>query len=226
MNTTTKNTTILKAIILMKKIILSLAVLATMSGAFVACDSKEASDSETTEETASLSDGTMKVDLMASNVNWEGTVVGMFSHSGDVKLTNGSVTFTDGKITGGNFSVDLTTINPTDKNYEPGRDTGTPAKLAEHLSSDEFFDVAQYPIATFKITGSDGSTVMGNLTVRGKTNLEEVKNVVISQASGLVTITGDLTFDRIKYDVSFKYRRQEMVLSNDVTIKVKLVASK
>ncbi len=207
----------------MKKTILSLAFLATASFAFVACDSKE--NSETTEETAGLPDGTHDVDLAASEVMWEGNMVGMYSHSGDVKLTNGSVIVTDGKITGGNFTVDLTTINPTDENYDAEKDQ-TPAKLVGHLSSDDFFAVEANPNATFEITGSEGSTVMGNLTVRGKTNPEEVKNVEITEADGMVTMTGELTFDRTKYDVSFKHPVQEMVLSNDVEMKVKLVANK
>ena len=207
----------------MKKTILSLAFLATASLAFVACDSTE--NSETTEETAGLPDGTHSVDLASSEVNWEGTMVGMYSHSGDVKLTDGSVTVADGQITGGNFTVDLTTINPTDENFKPEEDR-TPAKLVGHLSSDDFFAVEQHPTATFEITGSDGSTVMGNLTVRGITHPEEVKNVTINEEGGQVVMTGDLTFDRTKYDVSFKHPMQEMVLSNDVEMKVKLVASK
>ncbi len=207
----------------MKKTIFSLAFLATASFAFVACDSKE--NSETTEETAGLPNGTMNVDLAASNVNWEGTMVGLYSHSGDVKLTDGSVVVTDGNITGGNFTVDLTTINPTDDNFDAEKDR-TPEKLVGHLSSDDFFAVEQNPMATFEITGSDGSTVMGNLTIRGKTNPEEVKNVEISEADGMVTMTGDLTFDRTKYDVSFTHPMQDMVVSNDVEMKVKLVANK
>ncbi|GHB80860.1 hypothetical protein GCM10007390_39330 [Persicitalea jodogahamensis] len=213
---------ITKKINIMKKNILTIAFLATASLAFVACDSEK--KSETAEETAGIPDGTMNVDLASSEVNWEGTMVGMYSHSGDVKLTDGSVTITDGKITGGNFAVDLTTINPTDENYDAEKDR-TPEKLVGHLSSDDFFAVEQHPKATFEITGSEGSTVMGNLTVRGKTNPEEVKNVSITEEGGKVTMTGDLTFDRTKYDVSFKHPMQEMVLSNDVEMKVKLVAS-
>ncbi len=205
----------------MKKNILAIAFLASAPLVFVGCNSNE--KTETAEEVAGIPDGTMNVDLAASEVNWEGTMVGMYSHSGDVKLTDGTVTVTDGKITGGNFTVDLTTINPTDENYDSEKDR-TPEKLVGHLSSDDFFAVEQHPEATFEITGSEGSTVIGNLTIRGKTNPEEVKNVNITEEGGKVTMTGDLTFDRTKYDVSFKHPMQEMVLSNDVEMKVKLVA--
>lgn len=206
----------------MKKHLLSMALLAATSFAFVACDSKE--KTETTEETAGLPDGTMNVDLVASEVMWEGNMVGMYKHSGDVKLTDGTVIVTDGTISGGNFTVDLGTINPTDENYDAAKDQ-TPAKLIGHLSSDDFFAVEQHPKATFEITGSAGDVVMGNLTVRGKTNPEEVKNVVVSEANGKLTVSGDMTFDRTKYDVNFKHSMQDMVVSNDVAMKVKLVAN-
>ncbi len=206
----------------MKKHLLSFALLAVTSFTFVACDSKE--NAETTEETAGLPDGTMNVDLAASEVMWEGNMVGMYKHSGDVKLTDGNVVVTDGTITGGNFTVDLGTINPTDENYDAAKDR-TPEKLIGHLSSDDFFAVEQHPKATFEITGSAGNVVMRNLTVRGKTNPEEVKNVVISEADGKVTMSGDLTFDRTKYDVAFKHPMQDMVVSNDVAMRVKLVAN-
>lgn len=207
----------------MKKHLLALALLAATSSAFVACDSKE--NTETTEETAGLPDGTVNVDLAASEVMWEGNMVGMYKHSGDVKLTDGNVVVADGRITGGSFTVDLGTINPTDENFDAAKDR-TPEKLVGHLSSDDFFAVEQHPKATFEITGSAGDVVMGNLTVRGKTNPEEVKNVVVSEVGGKLTMSGDMTFDRTKYDVSFKHPMQDMVVSNDVAMKVKLVANK
>lgn len=193
------------------------------SVAFIACDSKESSSSETTEETAGLPDGTLSVDTSASEVMWKGNMVGMYEHSGDVKLESGDVTVADGKITGGKFVIDLTSITPTDSNYKEDK---TPEKLVGHLSSEDFFHTEQYPTATFEITGSEGSTVMGNLTVRGKTNPEKVENVVITDENGQVQIKGDIKFDRTKYDVAFKHPMQEMVISNDIEMNVTLVANK
>ena len=206
----------------MKSTILSMALLAT-SVAFIACDSKESSSSETTKETAGLPDGTLAVDASASEVMWKGNMVGMYEHSGAVKLESGDVTVADGKITGGKFVIDLKNITPTDSNYKEDK---TPEKLVGHLSSEDFFHVEQYPTATFEITGSEGSTVMGNLTVRGKTNPEKVENVVITEENGQVRMNGDIKFDRTKYDVSFKHPMQEMVVSNDIEMNVTLVANK
>lgn len=206
----------------MKSTILSMALLAA-SISFIACDSKESSSSETTEETAGLPDGTLSVDTTASEVMWKGSMVGMYDHSGDVKLESGNVTVADGKITGGKFVIDLTSITPTDSNYKEDK---TPEKLVGHLSSEDFFHVEQYPTATFDITGSEGNTVMGNLTVRGKTNPEKVENVVISEENGQMHLKGDIKFDRTKYDVAFKHPMQEMVISNDIEMNVTLVANK
>ena len=206
----------------MKSTILSMALLAA-SISFIACDSKESSSSETTEETAGLPDGTLTVDTTASEVMWKGSMVGMYDHSGDVKLESGNVTVADGKITGGKFVIDLTSITPTDSNYKEDK---TPEKLVGHLSSEDFFHVEQYPTAPFDITGSEGNTVMGNLTVRGKTNPEKVENVVITEENGQMHLKGDIKFDRTKYDVAFKHPMKDMVISNDIEMNVTLVANK
>lgn len=193
------------------------------SVAFVACNSKESSSSETTEETVDLPDGTLTVDPAASDVMWKGSMVGLYDHSGDVKLESGDVTVTDGKITGGKFVIDLTSITPTDSNYKEDK---TPEKLVGHLSSEDFFHIEQYPTATFEITGSEGSTVLGNLTIRGKTNPEKVENVSVTEENGQVRMKGDIKFDRTKYDVAFKHPMQDMVISNDIEMNVTLVANK
>lgn len=206
----------------MKLTLLSMALLAT-SVAFVACDSKKADSTETTEETAGLPDGTLLVDAAASDVMWKGSMVGMYDHSGDVKLESGDVIVADGKITGGKFVIDLKSITPTDSNYKEDK---TPEKLVGHLSSEDFFHVEQYPTATFEITGSEGNTVLGNLTIRGKTNPEKVENVSITEENGQMHLKGDIKFDRTKYDVAFKHPMQEMVISNDIEMNVTLVATK
>ena len=206
----------------MKSSLFSMALLA-VSVAFVACNSKESSSSEMTEETADLPDGTLTVDPAASDVMWKGSMVGLYDHAGDVKLESGDVTVTDGKITGGKFVIDLTSITPTDSNYKEDK---TPEKLVGHLSSEDFFHIEQYPTATFEITGSEGSTVLGNLTIRGKTNPEQVENVSVTEENGQVRMKGDIKFDRTKYDVAFKHPMQDMVISNDIEMNVTLVANK
>ena len=85
--------------------------------------------------------------------------------------------------------------------------------------------IIPYPEATFQISSVDGSTATGQMTIRGITHEEKVENIVISREGDVVRITGDMTFDRKKYDVAWDYPVKEMVLSDDVKLKIELIGS-
>ncbi len=205
----------------MKKTLLKFTAIAISFFAIAACTSAETTEEEVAEMESITADVTLNTD--SSKVIWEGTMLGLYSHEGTTNFTEGNVNIVDGVVTGGTFVVDLTSINPTDSGYDEER---TPEKLVGHLSSDDFFNVAEFPTAKFEITGAEGSTVMGNLTVRGITNPEKVENVVIVEENGTVKITGELTFDRTKYDVNFKMPVEDKVLSNDISLKINAIAAK
>lgn len=164
----------------------------------------------------------VELDSEASSVEWSGTMVGVYSHSGTMKLTNGSFTVENGVVTAGTFTADLTTLEATDQNYDPAKDQ-TPEKLIGHLSSPDFFDVANYPTATFEVTGVDeNGNVVGNLTVRGVTDTEVLETVSIDAENGAATAS--LTFDRQKYGVAWASPMKDMVLSNDIQLTVNVKA--
>jgi polyisoprenoid-binding protein YceI len=155
-------------------------------------------------------------------VQWEGTLVGVYSHYGTVNVSEGNVKMNGNKVVGGSFTIDMTTITPEDDNYKP-EEGSTPEKLVSHLSSEDFFSVEEYPTATFVITGSseDGKTLMGDLTVRGVTNPEKVENLMIDADKG--TMTGTMVVDRKKYDVTWDHPLQEMVLNDDMQFEITLM---
>ncbi len=204
---------------------LSLGLMATSCGGGEAPKQDETQNAQTPEAEAPAEKMTFSVDLASSSVNWEGTMMGMYSHSGTINLTEGALTTEGGKVTGGSFTVDMASMTPTDENYDPAKDQ-TPEKLVGHLSSPDFFDVANNPTASFEITGAneDNSEIMGTLTVRGKSNPATVKDVVFDSENG--TATGSLTFNRKDFDVMFDMPMQEMVLSNDIVLNINLVAAK
>lgn len=177
----------------------------------------ESAEAVSADETVEATEASL--DLAASAVNWTGEMMGMYSHNGTVNLSEASLSMEGDKISGGSFTVDLSTIAPTDQNYDVEAGN-TPEKLVGHLSSPDFFDVANHPTASFEITevAEDGSSAKGNLTVRGVTNEETVENITL--ANGM--LSGTLTFDRTKYVVSFTHPVQEMVLSNDITLEIAL----
>jgi len=160
------------------------------------------------------------IDLTTSTVNWSGEMMGMYSHNGTVNLSQASLSLQGDRIVEGNFTIDLSTISPLDENFNAEEEGHTKGDLVGHLSSPDFFDVANFCTATFEITSSseNGTSVTGNLTVRGVTNEETVENITITDDSA----TGTLTFDRTKYGVSFSHPMKEMVLSNDIALEITL----
>ena len=183
---------------------------------------EESASNETSETTVEITNVT--VDPGKSKVMWAGESFGVYTHTGTVALTKADLSVEAGKITGGSFVVDLNKITTTDDNYDAEKGN-TPDRLIGHLQSADFFDVANFPEAKFEITGVDGNTATGLLTVRGTTNEEKVENIVITKEGAQVKITGDLTFDRKKYDVAWDYRVKEMVLSDDVKLQIELIGS-
>lgn len=202
----------------------TLIVLTAITGVlFMASCNNAAKTEETTAEATATEPVTYTVATDASTVKWKGVMLGVKEHFGTIALKEGSVTVQGGQLTGGKFTVDMATIAPKDSAYDA---KGTPDKLVGHLSSPDFFDVANNPTATFEITSVTGNEAKGNLTVRGKTNEETVKNIVVTEAEGKVTATGTLTFDRKKYDVAFDMPVKDLVISNDIELTIELTAAK
>ena len=204
----------------MKKIPLLLTIAAVGSLFLASCGgtSEPEATTDITEEVAVVTTEP-SIDAATSTVNWTGEMMGMYTHNGTVTVKEAKVTMAGDKVAGGSFVVDLSTITPLDKNYDVAKGN-TPEKLVEHLSSPDFFDVANHPTASFEITevAADGSSAKGNLTVRGITNVETVKNITLADG----TLSGTLTFDRTKYEVAFSHPVKEMVISNDIALVIAL----
>ena len=205
----------------MKKITL-LAATAAFTFAMTACGGGEKKTEEvaTATDTAEVEMKSFTVDASASSVEWKGTMAGMYSHTGTVAVKEGNLDWKGKDLVGGKFVIDMGSITPTDSNYS---EENTVEKLVGHLATADFFDVANNPTASFEITGSDmtAGTVMGNLTVRGKTNAETVSNVVFDEATGAAT--GVLTFNRQNYEVAYAATMKDMVLSDDIELTISLM---
>jgi polyisoprenoid-binding protein YceI len=144
---------------------------------------------------------TYTVNTSASNIVWKGYKV-TGQHTGNVKVKNGNLVMTDGKLTGGSFDVDMNSITCTDLQGEYAD------KLVGHLKSDDFFGSANYPTTKFVITraiptDSKGNyKIIGNLTIKQST--KEVRfNALVTESNGMVNASGKMTIDRSDYDVRF-----------------------
>src|ERR1700712_843298 len=96
-----------------------------------------------------------------SNIDWVGKKV-TGAHNGSIAVKEGEIILNDGKLTGGKFIIDTTSIKILDIT-----DPATNAQFAGHLASDDFFSLEKYPEAILEITLVSGKHVTGNLTIKG-----------------------------------------------------------
>ncbi len=137
-----------------------------------------------------------KVKIEDSEIGWKAYKV-TGSHEGTIKLSEGVLIFEDDKLTGGNFTMDMTTINVTDLEAGSGKE-----KLEGHLNSDDFFGTENYKTATFKITNVAGTSgkysVTGDLTIKGKTE-SKTFDMMVDDSAASATIKIDRTKFGIRY---------------------------
>ena len=144
------------------------------------------------------------IDTSASMISWKGTKLVGGGHDGTVKLKSGKVDFDrSGNLTGGEFEIDLNSIVNIDV-----KDPSYNKKLVDHLKSPDFFDVAKYPTAKFKIKSAKLDpkaktwTIIGDLTIKGKTNQETIVATVADSGKAKIA-TSKIEIDRMKYDVKY-----------------------
>lgn len=175
---------------------------------------------------------TYKLDTAASTVSWKGTKkLGSF-HEGTVAVQGGSFVVEKDMIKSGDVTVDMTSIKDTDL-----KDADNNKKLVGHLSSPDFFNVAKYPTATFKITSVTAGkakneiAVKGDFTIIGQTHPIEFPAVVTitnGQATGDATVKIDRTKWGLKYNSGnfIKDLAADKIINDEFELKLKLVAKK
>ena len=137
-----------------------------------------------------------EVNAEKSKVTWKGYKV-TGSHYGTINLQSGSLMFNGDKLTGGEFTVDMTSINTTDLEGE------YKGKLDGHLKSDDFFGVANHPTATLvftkvKASGKNSYEVTGDLTIKSIT-----KPVTFEVSVYGSKATANVKVDRSEYNVRY-----------------------
>lgn len=136
------------------------------------------------------------VNVEKSKVTWKGYKV-TGEHEGTVALKEGFLTYEGGKLTGGEFVVDMTTISSTDLEGEWKQ------KLDGHLKADDFFGVENHPTAKFVITkvteGKDGAyNVTGDFTIKGVT-----QSASFELSADETSATAAIKLDRTKYGLKY-----------------------
>ncbi len=170
---------------------------------------------------------TLKVDAKESTFKWTGKKV-TGEHWGYVKFNDGTVTVDGKKLTGGTFTMDMTSISVQDMQGEYQQ------KLEGHLKSDDFFSTEKFTTSTLKIksltaiagakAGSNNNNVVADLTIKGITK-EITFPAQIIVAKDKVIANAEFAVDRTLFDVKYKGMADNLI-DDTFKVNVRVVAKK
>ena len=205
---------------------------------FTACTSNPKGDSaETTDkkESAEKKGSEYKVDT-SSLIRWAASKP-TATHSGIIKIQSGNL-FVDGNsVTGGSFTIDVTSL----KNVDLSNDPTQQGKLEGHLKSPDFFDVTKFPTARFVITSiepyqADSSQgviknsthlVKGNLSLKDSTkNISFPARITVDEKT--LSASADFNIDRTLWGINYKGpgNPENWFISKEINLKLMISGSK
>ncbi|MEM9984831.1 MAG: YceI family protein [Bacteroidota bacterium] len=191
----------------------------------------EAKEAEEIEQPTSAAD-TLMVDTEGSSVAWVATEPGEEGHNGLIYLQGGQLYLTDGAITGGEFVIDMKSIDVKDLQGK-GK-----TKLEGHLQGDDFFQAETYPTATFTIARVEESTedstvshlITGNLAMMDSVKSIQIPANVSIAESSLSAETPQFTIDRTQWGVQYRSGLigtiADKIIDDQIGLKIDLKASK
>lgn len=170
--------------------------------------------------TVTVSAQTKKINVATSNIEWVGKKV-TGQHNGTVNFKDGAVVMKAGKLVGGSFTVNMTSLTATDLTGE------YKDKLDGHLKADDFFGTTKFPTAALVIKkigakSTNVYTATADLTIKGIT-----KPVTFDMTVNGDTATTAFNVDRTKYDIrygskSFFESIGDKAISDEFELKVTL----
>tara|TARA_Y100001968_G_scaffold187371_1_gene171799 strand:+ start:1483 stop:2043 length:561 start_codon:yes stop_codon:yes gene_type:complete len=165
-----------------------------------------------------------QVNVEESSVKWTGTQLSGKSHYGTLSFKSADLSFSEDKLVGGNFIVDMTSLSVDDLTGK-GK-----TSLEGHLKADDFFSVNDFNFSELKLNNvamvsQNEYSATGNLTIKGYTHEAKVS---FYTKEGSKNMMAKLVFDRSKYDVrygsgSFFENLGDKLILDDIELEVTLV---
>lgn len=197
---------------------------------FYACKTKtEAINSESTPAAVLNGKGDVYlVDTLTSVIEWVGATPGNYQHNGTIRLSAGQFTVSDNQLTGGKFTININSITNLD---QTGKDK---TNLEGHLKNEDFFEVEKFPFGSFEITAirsdSTGERIVGNLTLKEKTNTIEIPVKLKIDEKFVLAETPTFTIDRTKWGIVYNSgiigTIKDDLINDEISLRLKIVASK
>lgn len=138
---------------------------------------------------------TKKINTAKSTVQWLGKKI-TGEHTGKVSVESGELVFNQNALVGGSITINMASITVEDLQGEWGD------KLKGHLTSDDFFGIANHPTAQLIITNVTGSgnnyNITADLTIKGKTAPITFDANINGNAAN-----AEIVIDRTVYDIKY-----------------------
>jgi polyisoprenoid-binding protein YceI len=212
--------------------LLKIATIFFIGFSIIACKkSKNETEAKDAEEVSQIQSKAIRyvADIDNSTVAWKGFKPAK-THNGTIKISEGYFAFDNGKLSAGNFIIEMKTIKDLDL-----EDTEYNTKLTNHLKSADFFDVENHAFSVFTITGVDEEVGMfmirGNLTIKGiKKNIQFPATITVNEDE--VTFKSEpFTIDRTEWDVKYNSGKffqdlKDKLIKDEIELVVKIAAKK
>jgi len=164
------------------------------------------------------------LDTKSSSIQWEAKKV-IGGHVGTIGIKDGKIAVDKNKITGGEFTIDMQSLQCTDA-----------PKATDHLKNEDFFNVTKFTTAKFVITKVDNSkaqpVVTGNLTIKEKTkSISFPIKVTAISAQGIEAEASNIKINRLDYDIRFRSKSLftdlgDKAIEDEFTLNIKIKATK
>ncbi|WP_224490854.1 YceI family protein [Robertkochia flava] len=195
----------------MKKNIIKLGAIACIA-VMASCKSESknktsAEEAVVTESVTEMAAAEYSADPANSTIEWKGFKP-TGTHTGTVAISSGSFMVDGEEIKGGEFTIDMTSINVTDLEAGDGKeDLEAHLKGTVEEKKDHFFNVQEHPTASFEVTGisTEGEKTMmeGNLTIKGITKNISFPVQVQNNGDMIEVSSEPFTIDRTEWNVNY-----------------------
>lgn len=222
------------------------ATLMVTAAIAVSCTSESREKTQTSEamkSAVSSFDQTLPINPDESKLSWEGYKP-TGQHHGTVTISSGELMVKEGMLAGGKFTFDMNTITVLDLDDEDMN-----KKLTAHLKSADFFEVENYPEASFEITEvepidmtnfdrpmKEGEVIpthalTGNLMIKGISKSITFHAKVDFLDDIVMTESNMFFIDRTEWNVQYKSKKvsakfKDDFINDDMGIKLKIVAGR
>lgn len=218
----------------MKKSLLSFAIIVLIS--FTSCKKEASEDTTKTDETSeAIASGSYTVATANSVIEWVGSKPAG-KHTGTISLSDGSFNVTEGKVTGGNFTIAMNSIAVTDLEGEEKMNLETHLKgTGDKESEDHFFNVVKHPTGNFKMLSAELESghyfVKGILTLKGISKEVNFSSEIIMTDTEIKLISDPFKINRTLWNINYASKSifddlKDKFIDDEIELVVKVTAKK